>query len=274
MLANLTPVPLATDYSSVSHLDKRITPRYPVGTGKRVLYATGESANIRDLSVGGVFIEDRYPPAIGHRMEFDMYLSGARLHLSGVVRRVVPGKGAGVQFQNLSRENQEMLEKYVAQLAKSAPASAAPAPKAPAASTPSSKAASQPTPADAVQAAPAEPMPQRLERLTTELRELETTIKASEVEGRVLAEFRHSVDQIRLTAWAVQQWVELEAQKKDAYGVLPILAQERAKRAVQLCKDLSLDIDTADVTVEAEGLDHLYDAVGGLYGRLARIFKK
>lgn len=258
----------------MSRLDKRITPRYPVGAGKRVLYATGESANIHDLSVGGAFIEDRYPPAVGRRMEFDLYLSGARLHLSGVVRRVVPGKGMGVQFQNLSRENQEVLEKYVAQLAKAAPASAPPAAAAPETAAPAVAPGSKSKRAAPAEESPPEPVPQRLERLTAELHDLEETIKSSEVEARVLAEFRHSVDQIRLTAWAVQQWVELEAQKKDAYGVLPILAQERAKRAVQLCKDLSLDIDTADVTTEAEGLDLLYDAVGGLYGRLARMFKK
>lgn len=114
----------------------------------------------------------------------------------------------------------------------------------------------------------------RLEKVSTELRALEQSMKSGEIEPRVLCEFRDSVDHVRQTAWAVQQWLELQAKKKDAYGVLSLLTGERIRRATQLSHDLSIDLDATEVSFETEGLDKLFPAVEGLYQRLARLFKK
>ncbi len=123
-------------------------------------------------------------------------------------------------------------------------------------------------------AAPEASLSARLQKVSTELRELEQSMKSGEIEPRVLREFRDSVDYVRQTAWAVQQWLELQAKKKDAYGVLSLLIGERIRRATQLSSDLSLDLDASEVSFETEGLDKLFPVVEGLYQRLARLFKK
>lgn len=114
----------------------------------------------------------------------------------------------------------------------------------------------------------------RLQKVSAELHALNEAIKAGGIDGRILREFREAVDHIRLTAWSVQQWLDLQAKRGDVYSVLSLLTTERIRRATQLSSDLSLDLDATEVTFETEGLDKLYTAVEGLFARLARLFKK
>jgi len=114
----------------------------------------------------------------------------------------------------------------------------------------------------------------RLQKTTAELRELEQVIKSGDIDPRVLREFRQAVDHLRQTAWVVQQWLELKAQRRDAYTVLVLLTAERVRRATNLCNDLALDLDATELTFETEGIDTLFHAVEGLFQRLARLFKK
>lgn len=269
-------------------LDKRVTPRYRVGPGHYVVYSTGGTRPVRDLGLGGVFIEDRYPSAVGTPVHFVLQLGEIGLGLSGVVQRCIPGEGMGVQFQNVSREAQQGLEKYLTGLAKLPPAEPAPPPAAPRAPAkqpePPPAAAAPKSEASAVAAEPepalAEPAPSegilspRLARLTAEVRSVEEIMKSGDVDTRVLAEFRQAVDQVRLTAWVVQQWFERQAQQKDPYTLLPQLTKERMRRMAKLSTDLALDIDTAEVTHEEEGIVQLSEAVGRLHERLLRIVKK
>jgi hypothetical protein len=55
--------------------------------------------------------------------------------------------------------------------------------------------------------------------------------------------------------------------------VLPLLTLERVRRAAQLTRDLSLDLDATDVSVETPGLEVLYSNVRGLYDRLHPLFR-
>jgi hypothetical protein len=113
----------------------------------------------------------------------------------------------------------------------------------------------------------------RLQRVTTELRELEQIIRTGHIDPRVLQEFRESVDHVRTTAWAIQQWIALRDGRKDPYSVLPMLTLERVKRAIQLAHDLSLDLDAADLSLDTPGLKGLINAIRGLHQRLSPLFK-
>jgi hypothetical protein len=113
----------------------------------------------------------------------------------------------------------------------------------------------------------------RLEKATSDLRELEELVRSGDLDPRVLSEFRGAVDYIRTTSWAVQQWVEKEQKNGDRYSVLPILAEERVRRATQLARDLSLDLQSVELTFETPGLKQLYEAVDDLHRRLAVLFK-
>ncbi len=108
----------------------------------------------------------------------------------------------------------------------------------------------------------------RLQAATANLVELEILVKQGELNPRVLSEFRDSVDQVRSTAWAVQQWIGLR-EKGDPYSLLPILAEQRVRRATQLAKDLTIDLESVDVGLETPGLKQLHEAVSRLHERLS-----
>ena len=116
-----------------------------------------------------------------------------------------------------------------------------------------------------------ESLPARLQRVGNELLELDQAIRSGDIDVRLLEGFRQAIDHVRETTWAVQQWIELRAQERDAYGVLPRLTVERIRRATQLNNDLALDLDATEVTMETEGIENLRQSVRGLYKRLTGI---
>lgn len=114
----------------------------------------------------------------------------------------------------------------------------------------------------------------RLDAMVSALAEAQNVADSSNLDARVQVEFRHALDHTRRTASAVQQWFEADAKSDDAYAVLPILATQRVHRATELAKDLSLDLDNLDVTVETQGLQDLYAAVRELHGQLEVLCKR
>jgi hypothetical protein len=114
---------------------------------------------------------------------------------------------------------------------------------------------------------------ERLKAATDELQKLEQLVVSGDCAPRVLTEFRGAVDSIRQTAWAVQQWTELQSQNRDPYSVLGLLSEERVRRAAQLSRDLTIDLQSLEVGVETEGLDKLFQATKSLYEVLAPLFR-
>jgi len=115
---------------------------------------------------------------------------------------------------------------------------------------------------------------ERLKAATDELQNLEQLVISGDCAPRVLGDFRNAVDSIRQTAWAVQQWTKLQQQNRDPYTVLGLLSEERVRRAAQLARDLAMDLDSLELGLETEGLQQLFEAVNGLYKRLAPLFTR
>jgi hypothetical protein len=115
---------------------------------------------------------------------------------------------------------------------------------------------------------------ERLKAATDELQKLEELVISGDCAPRVLGDFRNAVDSIRQTAWAVQQWTELQQQNRDPYTVLSLLSEERVRRAAQLTKDLTIDLESLELGLETEGLQKLFEAIKGLYERLAPLFSR
>jgi hypothetical protein len=115
---------------------------------------------------------------------------------------------------------------------------------------------------------------ERLQKATAELQELEQLVVAGDFSPRVLAEFREAVDNVRLTAWTVQQWIGLQQQSRDPYSIMTALSAERVRRATQVAKDLATDLESMEIGLETEGLRELFSAVQVLHERLAPLFPR
>lgn len=119
----------------------------------------------------------------------------------------------------------------------------------------------------------------RLDKATIELNELEATLKfiQAEVEPRVLADFREAVDHVRLTAWAVQSWLEEGERGHSPYPLLPLLTNERIRRATRLCNQLARDVQIMELSVHGQGaekFEELFRAVDSLHRPLAKLYRR
>lgn len=115
-------------------------------------------------------------------------------------------------------------------------------------------------------------MTERLQAATAELQELERLVLSGDFSPRVLSEFRSAVDNVRLTAWTVQQWIGLQEQSRDPYKVMSTLAAARVARATQMNKDLAMDLQSLEVGFDTEGLPELHVSVNALHDALAPLF--
>ena len=81
---------------------------------------TRTDEHLRDLSIGGAFIQSHQVYPIGSVLSFRFRVPGASnlISCSGIVRNMRVGEGFGVQFLDLSRESVGILERQIdAQLA-------------------------------------------------------------------------------------------------------------------------------------------------------------
>jgi hypothetical protein len=113
----------------------------------------------------------------------------------------------------------------------------------------------------------------QLRKTSAELVKIEQEIKAGGIEPRILEEFRDSVDYVRKTAWAVQEWQERQLQKHDPQTVLPLLTSERIRRGTQLCRAITTDLAAHQVTSETPGVEELFRAIEGLYQSITDLFR-
>lgn len=119
----------------------------------------------------------------------------------------------------------------------------------------------------------------RLEKAAVELSELEAAIKfiRADVDPSVLRDFREAVDHVRLTAWAVQTWLDELEKGHSAYPLLPILTDERIRRTTQLCNQLADEVKTLELHIHGQGVEKfesLFRAIDRLHRPLAPLFKK
>jgi hypothetical protein len=113
----------------------------------------------------------------------------------------------------------------------------------------------------------------KLRRLTAELRTLERELKAEKVtDAAALHEFRHAIDEIRMTAWTVNEL--LNAQPERQATVATFLAAERIRRFAQMIREFSIDLEHQDLTWESGGVQTLFDSVTTLQSRLEKLIRQ
>ncbi len=87
--------------------------------GVWVAWQDGKQQNVsrvRDLNVGGLFIATPTPLAVGTTVNVLLSVPEGEIRSRAVVRNIIPKEGMGVQFTEMSAENQVRVDKLVARL--------------------------------------------------------------------------------------------------------------------------------------------------------------
>ena len=114
----------------------------------------------------------------------------------------------------------------------------------------------------------------QLKKTSSELFQLEHTMRTGGIDQRILMDFRDAVDHVRKTAWAVQEWQERQINHHDPHTLLPLLTSERIRRAAQLGTAIVSDLTSREVTRETPGVDKLFDAVQRMHKLLADLLQE
>jgi hypothetical protein len=116
---------------------------------------------------------------------------------------------------------------------------------------------------------------EKLQGLTDELRLIQGLMTTgADFDARILSEFRDTVNRVRTTAWAMQQYVENKENQNDATAVLTLLAGERIRAAYQLGDLIRTDLKNEDIRFQRGQLLELHEAVQSLAKDLAEAVKK
>jgi hypothetical protein len=113
---------------------------------------------------------------------------------------------------------------------------------------------------------------ERLRGISGELREIDLAMKSGFTPDlSLLQEFRHVLDNARLTAWTVSELLNAVESQRDPAKVLSFVAAERLRRSNQMLKDLCTDIDQQGVTWQSSGIQGLFETVNVLQVHLGKL---
>jgi len=205
-------------------------------------------AECTDISRQGCYIETWHPFRAGTEVRLSLTFHELRVLGAGVVKTVHPALGMGISFTAMEAEHLGRLEQILARL--------------------------EGLEQEAAPAVEQDALSNRLQAFAEQLRELESHLVKSTVDARMLREFRNALDHARQTAWAVEQFLTLQQQKRDPFQVLSLITLQRIHSTIQLCRELITDIEATEVTFQTEGLIELHDSVRALLGHLDRMFAK
>ena len=92
---------------SVSYY-RRTTPRTEVDEGVYAFWSCngpGDLSRVRNLNMGGIFIETGVTKDVGASVELHFLVSEGQIHADAVVRHVEPGHGLGLKFTTLDERD-------------------------------------------------------------------------------------------------------------------------------------------------------------------------
>lgn len=113
----------------------------------------------------------------------------------------------------------------------------------------------------------------RLRRLTAELHTLERELKTEKMsDAAALHEFRHAIDEIRMTAWTVDELLNTQPERQAT--VASFLAAERIRRFAEMIREFSIDLEHQDLTWESGGVQPLFDSVTALHSQLEGLIRQ
>ena len=99
------------------HTERRKTPRYGFQADVEIEWGSEKlRALVTDIGMGGMFIATEQPLWVGAKFSTRLLLQEP-LSVNCAVRRVVPSRGMGVGFEDLTADSKKRLEILVAWLA-------------------------------------------------------------------------------------------------------------------------------------------------------------
>jgi hypothetical protein len=113
----------------------------------------------------------------------------------------------------------------------------------------------------------------QLKKTCADLVRMEYEMRSGPFDPRILKEFRDAVDNVRKTAWAVQEWQERQSRRQDPLTVLPLLTAEGIRRATQLCDAITAGVAAHEVARETVGIHEFFQAVERVHQSLRDLFK-
>ncbi len=112
-----------------------------------------------------------------------------------------------------------------------------------------------------------------LRKFTEDLRLLERQLQTAPLSDlAALTEFRQALDEMRMTAWTVNELHIAQSHKKEALA--SFLAAERIRRFAQIIRDLCRDLQDQQLTWGSGGIQTLFDSVTMLHSQLQRLVQQ
>jgi hypothetical protein len=94
-------------------------PRISLPKGMLVTWHGGDLqlfSRVQTLSMGGLFLSAPNPPPVGTKLRMAFDVPGGSVRAEGVVRNIVPGQGAGVEFTRMNLADKLLLQKLMNRL--------------------------------------------------------------------------------------------------------------------------------------------------------------
>lgn len=89
----------------------------------RVYWSSGGKSDllrVRNLSLGGMFVETRKPQSVGATAQIDFLVEEGQIRTKGVVRHVKTASGMGLEFTAVAQEDRPRLAALLSRLRASA----------------------------------------------------------------------------------------------------------------------------------------------------------
>jgi len=110
-----------------------------------------------------------------------------------------------------------------------------------------------------------------VEKLGARLKEVDALVSknASGIDPRLIRALRTEAEQVRQAAFAVQQWMEFQDERKDPATLLSEAENRRLKASTSLLRDLLSETENESFSVDRPAAAELYAAAVAVYRRLA-----
>ncbi len=226
-----------------------------------------------------------------HQLAYTLDISTGGAKLAGVTAALKPGEiiavrykqrkarfhvvwsanhEAGIQYVEgehfiwIELPEEEFIDREPVREAAATPAAAGPPPASADSSPAGSKApppAAQAGSGPAIETSRTDELAATLETCLASLRSLDGLVNSAGTVAQVAQEFHAAAGHLRNTAWAVQQWIELQPESRGHGAILESVNSERVRFGTQLCRELVKERQHLVAGVSPENREALVAAV-------------